>query len=115
MIVPFWKEKRLCGGRPSFGRWDEDNTRFNYRHEGKTYKVSRLVCEAFNGPAPADQNICMHLDENSRNNQPSNLHWGTQKENMNAPGFLAYCCGRTGDNSPRIKGLKKKQDAFAYS
>ena len=46
----------------------------------------------------------MHLDENARNNKPENLRWGTQKENLNAPGFIAYCKSRTGDNNPYRKG-----------
>jgi hypothetical protein len=46
----------------------------------------------------------MHLDENSKNNRPENLAWGTQKENLNAPGFIEYCKGRTGKNNPYIKG-----------
>lgn len=72
-------------------------------------KVSRLVCEAFNGPAPEGKNVCMHIDENSRNNQPANLAWGTQKENLNAPKFIAYCKGRTGENNPYLKGRAKRE------
>lgn len=49
----------------------------------------------------------MHMDENSRNNVPSNLKWGTQKENLSAPGFIEYCRSRTGDNSPIAKAKKK--------
>ena len=48
----------------------------------------------------------MHMDENSANNQYENLQWGTQKENLNAPGFIAYCHGRTGENSPSIKSRR---------
>jgi hypothetical protein len=29
----------------------------------------------------------MHVDEDSRNNKPTNLKWGTQKQNLNFPGF----------------------------
>lgn len=73
-------------------------------YRGKTYKVHRLVCEAFNGPPPFQGAVCMHLDEDYRNNRPDNLAWGTQKENLNAPGFIAYCRSRTGENSPTAKG-----------
>ena len=90
------------GGFARTGSWD--GARFIFQWEGKTYKVARLVCEAFKGPAPEGKNICMHLDENSRNNVPTNLKWGTQKENLNAPGFLEYCRSRTGENSPTVKG-----------
>jgi hypothetical protein len=71
-------------------------------------KVHRLVCEAFHGPAPDGANIVLHLDENALNNRPENLRWGTQKENLNMPGFIAYCKSRTGENSPYVKGRKKK-------
>jgi hypothetical protein len=77
---------------------------------GKTYKVARLVCEAFNGPSSEEKNVCMHLDENSGNNSLDNLAWGTQKENLNAPGFIAYCHTRTGEDSPVLKGRKAKAE-----
>jgi hypothetical protein len=67
-----------------------------------------MVCEAFHGTPPEGKNYCLHIDENSRNNRPENLKWGTQKENLNAPGFLAYCRGRVGENSPYTKGKAKK-------
>ena len=98
-------ERKQYGGIPNEGSWDGE--RFIRVYQGKTYKVARLVCEAFNGPPPPNKNVCMHLDENSRNNKPSNLAWGTQKENLNAPGFLEYCRGRIGENSPIIKGRNK--------
>ena len=78
------------------------------RYKGKTYKVHRLVCEAFHGPPSKEKSVCIHLDEDYRNNQPTNLKWSTQKENLNAPGFIAYCKGRTGDNSPFRKGMKAR-------
>jgi len=80
---------RQYGGEPTSGQWD--GARYIYVLKKRTYKVARLVCEAFNGPPPFPRAVCMHLDENSRNNAPSNLKWGTQKENLNAPGFLEYC------------------------
>ena len=110
MSVPVFGESPLAGhkqygGIPSFGCWD--GSRYIRVHNGKTYKVARLVCEAFNGPQPLKKTVCMHLDENSRNNKPENLAWGTQKENLNAPGFISYCKSRTGENSPVVKGRKK--------
>ena len=67
-------------------------------------KVHQLVCEAFHGPKPFPEAVVIHLDEDGLNNRAENLKWGTQKENLNAPGFLAYCRGRIGENSPFIKG-----------
>lgn len=86
--------ERQYGGDPQFGVWDKSDSRFITVYKGKTYKVHRLVCEAFNGPAPVDSPVCMHVDENAANNRPYNLAWGTQKENLNAPGFRAYCSDR---------------------
>lgn len=81
---------RPYGGTPGFGQWD--GTRYIYRVKslGQTFKVARLVCEAFNGSAPENNNVCLHRNENSRDNRPSNLEWGTQKQNLNAPGFIEY-------------------------
>lgn len=83
--------ERHYSGKARVGQWASDHKRYIFRHSGKTYKVARLVCEAFHGPAPFKGAVCMHLDENARNNKPTNLKWGTQKENLNAPGFVKYC------------------------
>jgi len=93
---------RSYGARARRGTWDGD--RYILTMKQKTYRVARLVCEAFHGPAPSEKSVCMHLDENSRNNDPSNLQWGTQKENLNAPGFIDYCRSRTGERNPLVKG-----------
>ena len=107
MITPYNNAKRRgakhLGGHPTYGQWD--GARFIYARRGhKTLKVARLVCEAFNGRAPSGKPVCMHMDEDSKNNKPENLRWGTQKENLNMPRFIAYCKGRTGENSPTYKG-----------
>jgi len=52
----------------------------------------------------------MHIDENAANNRADNLRWGTQKENLNAPGIIEYCMDRTGDRSPTaVHGARKEQ------
>ena len=79
---------RYYGGEPTYGVLIDGRYRFNYR--GQNYKVHRLICEAFSGPAPAGA-VCMHLNEDATDNRPGNLAWGTQKENLSAPGFRAYC------------------------
>ena len=58
------------------------------------------------GVAPNGMKICLHKDENAANNQPDNLKWGTQKENLNCPKFIAYCKTRTGENNPYVKGTR---------
>lgn len=111
MVIPHVKAMahggtRQYGGKPIVGQWD--GARFIAVYHGKSYKVARLVCEAFHGAPPFPRAVCMHLDENSRNNRPNNLRWGTQKENLNAPGFLEYCRGRTGKDNPFTKGRRAR-------
>jgi hypothetical protein len=109
------------------GGWRTYTTKPTYGHKSKasktsrhefyqlfhkdrgTMKIHRLVCETFHGPAPFPKAVVIHLDEDALNNRPENLKWGTQKENLNMPKFIAYCKSRTGENSPAIKGMKKKE------
>lgn len=51
-----------------------------YGDSPKTVFIHVLVLEAFSGPKP-DGFESRHLDGNKRNNQRSNLKWGTPKEN----------------------------------
>ncbi len=82
---------------------------FGKYHRGKNHKIHRLVCEAFHGPQPEGKPVVIHLNEDATDNRPENLKWGTQKENLNMPGFIEYCKSRTGDDNPRVKGQKKKK------
>jgi hypothetical protein len=51
-----------------------------YNRDGcRTLKVSRLVCETFNGPANGLH--CAHLNGNRADNCAENLAWTTQEEN----------------------------------
>ena len=102
---------RSYGGQPTFGFWQKSEGRFVISVRGKEYKIARLVAEAFHGPPPSDDAVVMHLNENAANNRLENLKWGTQKENLNAPGFLAYCHDRTGENNPMIKGRRNKTNS----
>lgn len=43
-------------------------------------QVSRLVCEAFNGP-PFPGALCRHLNDNPSDNRSKNLAWGTAQDN----------------------------------
>lgn len=100
---------RAYGGVPWIGAWSEEDQRYIIVFRSKTYKVAQLVCEAFHGQKPFAEAVCMHGDESSRNNRPENLAWGTQLENLNAPGFIAYCHSRTGENSPTVKARRKRE------
>ena len=107
--MPYGGTRMYGGGLGYPGVWAQKEKRYFIRSEksGLNLKIARLVCEAFHGPAPEGKLYVLHRDENSRNNRPDNLYWGTQKENLNAPGFIAYCKGRTGENNPRVKGRKR--------
>lgn len=61
------------------------------RGRQKPRKVHQLVCEAFHGPKPFPSAVVIHIDEDAHNNNPDNLKWGTQKENLNMPKFKAWC------------------------
>ncbi|MCB1498605.1 MAG: HNH endonuclease [Bauldia sp.] len=101
--------QRPYGGTPTFGVWNKADCRFIISTDGRTYKVARLVAEAFHGSPPFEGAVVMHLDENSANNRADNLRWGTQRENLNAPGFLEYCRSRTGDRSPSAKSRARSR------
>jgi hypothetical protein len=73
-------------------------------------KIHRLICEAFYGPPPFPNAVVIHLDENAMNNRADNLRWGTQKENLNMPGFTSYCRERTGEKSAWAKHRRKRAD-----
>lgn len=86
--MPYGGERKY-GGTPTYGVWRKDESRYALTFRGKNYKVSRMVCEAFHGPPPSGKPICMHVDEDPRNNRPENLKWATQKENLNCEKFKA--------------------------
>jgi hypothetical protein len=102
---------RSYGGEPTWGVWNKTSGRFIIVVRGVTYKIHRLVAEAFHGPPPFDGAIAMHNDENAANDRANNVRWGTQKKNMSAPGYVEYCKGRVGEESPIIKGLRRRQQA----
>lgn len=81
---------RVYGGKSWTGVWDKVEQRYIMMFRGKTYRVARLVCEAFHDPAPSENLDTMHLDEDSRNNRSDNLAWGTRKENLNFPKLKEY-------------------------
>ncbi len=47
---------------------------------GKTYKMHRLVLDAFVGPRPEGKE-CDHKNRNKLDNRLCNLHWVTRSEN----------------------------------
>lgn len=96
-----WRVREVS---PTPGCWN--GVKFTVLFRRHTYRVARLICEAFNGPPPFVGAVCMHSDENARNNVPGNLAWGTQRQNLKAPGFIAYCRSRTGDQSTKARAKR---------
>ena len=47
----------------------------------KTYRVHRLIAEAFHGPCPPGKDEVDHTDRNRSNNKPENLRWVSHVEN----------------------------------
>lgn len=71
--------------RPRKPEIDKDGySRLSIQRDGRYVHVlvHRLVCEAFNGPAPEDRTMCCHEDNDKTNNRPSNLRWDTQAGNI---------------------------------
>jgi hypothetical protein len=99
--------------KPTFGYKVKASKNARHQYMGlcnKFYgnmKIHRLVCEAFHGLAPFPNAVVIHNDEDATNNRPDNLKWGTQKENLNMPGFIEYCRSRVGENSPHAKRKAK--------
>lgn len=71
--------RRLKPHRDADGRG-----RVGLRYQGKEWRkpVSVLVALAFLGPKPDPSMGVRHLDGNARNDDLSNLAWGTQAENV---------------------------------
>jgi len=98
--------RRVYGGRPLKPQ-HSDNGRLLVTVRSKRHKISRLVCEAFHGP-PFPGAVCMHINDVPSDNRAENLRWGTQRENLNAPAFIAYCRSRTGSNNPHAKAKARR-------
>lgn len=103
---------RKYNPKPTYGITTKANKTARHLYKGiytwhyGNMKIHRLVCEAFHGLPPNKKSVVIHKDDNALNNRADNLRWGTQKENLNMPGFIAYCRTRTGKNNPFIKGRK---------
>jgi hypothetical protein len=70
-------------------------------------KVHQAVCEAFHGPRPFETAVVIHADEDGLNNFAANLRWGTQKENLSAPGFRQQISDRA-KTMHRVRGSGTK-------
>lgn len=84
--------KRKYEMAPTYGVevWPSPNyRRMQVTFRRKTYKIHRLVAEAFHGPLPEGLDVS-HEDEDATNNVPHNLIFETRKANLNRPKIKAY-------------------------
>lgn len=51
--------------------------------KARTFRLARLVCEAFHGPPPFGGAQVRHRDNDRGNNREDNLHWGSPQDNVN--------------------------------
>lgn len=66
----------------------------------RTFRVHRLVLEAFVGPCP-DGHECRHLDGDPSNNRLDNLCWGSRQENADDSRRMDRY--RKGEKHPQVK------------
>lgn len=48
----------------------------------KNFKICRIVLISFSGPPPTLRHVCRHMDANRKNDNISNLKWGTKEEDL---------------------------------
>ena len=70
--------RKQCVGR----RWGYHLVGLAIDGRQKTFKVHRLVCEAFHGRPPTNKNDVAHADGIRTNNEAANLRWASRAENM---------------------------------
>jgi hypothetical protein len=92
-----WKKKTPAGfdrgGYPTILLW--------LNGKSKWYRIHRLVLETFRGPRLPGQ-VCRHFpDPDRKNNQLSNLQWGTPKENTHDRRY--HGTYQTGEKNPAAK------------
>jgi hypothetical protein len=92
--------ERPYGGQPAFWRVGQGCRPLHHQHSRSQLQSAPADRRGVPRPAAIRRAMAMHVDENAANNRPSNLY-------LNADGFLAYCHGRTGENSPTIKARHK--------
>jgi hypothetical protein len=100
-VIPGWPEYSVSedgnvrrvmrgpGARPGhvLKPWLNRQTQYLFvglwrNNRGRGIPVHRLVALAFLGEPPSEDHVVAHCDGSRDNNQPWNLRWATQKENV---------------------------------
>lgn len=121
VLLPSRKAKMPHGGertyipKPTYGNKTKASKKASHLYYGMyalhfgNLKIHRLVCEAFHGEPPEGKSVVIHKDDNALNNKPENLKWGTQKENLNMPGFKAFSSKKsTKINHEMAESIRKR-------
>lgn len=87
--------------KPNTDRYGYSYVRLCRNGKVKDFKVHRLVCMLFIGPAPFDRAEVRHNDGKPNNNRAINLSWGTSAQN--AADRDLHGRTRRGETSPHAK------------
>lgn len=79
-VIVTRRYKRRMSGRILTPSIDKNGYLF-FSIRKKNVKLHRVVCEAFHGNPPQGLSVVRHLNGDPGDNRPSNLMWGTRKEN----------------------------------
>lgn len=74
----------------------------NGRGSSENKPVSRLVCRAFNGPPPAENMDCDHINRVRDDNRPENLRWLTRAENLKEREVKRGTCHHASKLTPEL-------------
>lgn len=77
-VYSFYKNRVL---KPAPTNWGYLTVQLFKNKKGKTFKIHRLVAEAFI-PNPENKKCVNHIDGNKLNNAVENLEWATYSENL---------------------------------
>lgn len=76
--------------------------KLNPESGSKSIPLHAIVAEAFHGKRPEGMQ-CRHIDGNKTNNHPSNLAWGTAKENIHDKIIHGTNIGPSGEKNRHAK------------
>lgn len=105
---------RKVGHLPTIGRNNYGYLRAKLVDDSgikRTVTLHRLIALAFHGPPPSEKHQARHLDDDKSNNHPSNIAWGTSKEN-HADARRNGTRDPRGEGNPRAKLTAEQVIAF---